>query len=56
MIKVLGDASPSSERDQISFLRIRVSSRLAVSTFKAHSHPPTPSPEVPSNPGQKLLN
>lgn len=29
-----------------------VSSRGAVSTFKAHSHPPTPSSEGPSHPGQ----
>lgn len=29
-----------------------MSSRGAVSTFKAHSHPPTPSSEGPSHPGQ----
>lgn len=36
----------------IHFLGIRVTSRVAVNTFKAHSHPPVPSFEAPSNPGQ----
>lgn len=50
----LGNVSPRSEQDQISFLGMRVTSREAVSAFKAHSQPPTPSLEVPSHPGQTL--